>query len=109
MPTSFIDKIGLTRLWANTKAYVAKLMFNLTYGLENRTTSINKTNGVTTSIVETSTGAVATTTFSTVGAVRTITTNLIVNEGIWNYRRTITITTITTGVTIVESYLQIAK
>lgn len=109
MASSFMDKTGLTRLWNNIKDYIAKQSFYYNYNLTPKTTKINKVGDVVTSIVETSSELTATTTFSVIGSVKTITTNLIMNSGQWNYKKTVTITRTQTSVDIVESYSQFVR
>lgn len=89
---------------------LAEQGFNRYYGLITKTTAINKdTSGVVTNIVETSSEAVATTTFSTSGSTKTITTQIVPTSGDYNYTKTATITSGSSGVSISETYTRTAK
>ena len=91
--------------WENSQAF-----FNLFYSLVTQTTVVNKDNsGNTTSIVETTSIGVATTTFAESGGVKTITTVIVPTAGDYNYTKTATITTSANAVTIAESYTSTAK
>lgn len=91
--------------WENSQAF-----FNLFYSLVTQTTVVNKDNsGNTTSIVETTSIGVATTTFAESGGVKTITTVIVPTVGAYNYTKTATITTSANATTIAESYTQTAK
>lgn len=79
------------------------------YALTNKVIEINKEDGVTTSIVETSEEAVCTTTFETTDTGKLITTVIVPTSGNYNYTKTTTIETVDTGKQITESFVQSIK
>lgn len=89
---------------------IAKKEFERFYGMVNKTTVVNKNNGVTTSIVETSVDAVSTTVFETTGTGgRRIVTECIPTTGNYNYTKIVTVENIPTGKEIVESFTMTIK
>ena len=84
---------------------LAELNFKQFYGIEAKTTVINKNaSGVVSSIVETTDDAVASTQFSTENGSTVITTLLVPTAGQWQYTKTTTITNMSSGTTIVDAY-----
>lgn len=84
---------------------MAEKQFNAIYGLDNKTTVINKdASGNVTSIVETNAEAVCTTTFSTSGTTTTVTTTIVPTSGSYDYTKTAVIETVSAGIQITESY-----
>ena len=89
---------------------VAREQFNMLYGLINKTSSYTEdANGIITGIVETSTDAVATTTFARSGTTTTITTTIVPTQGEYDYTKTTVIVEVSGGQTITESYTRTAK
>lgn len=89
---------------------LAQKEFKMFYELVNRTTAINKDgNGDITSIVETSSDAVATSTFVTSGTTTTITTALVPTQGDYDYTKQTVIAESVSGYTITENYTITAK
>lgn len=83
----------------------AELNFKRFYGIENKTTLINKdVSGSVTSIVETSSDAVCTTQFSEVNGNRVITSLLVPTAGNWQYTKQTVIENGTASTTITDSY-----
>lgn len=94
----------------NTVEEIAKEQFDLYYGLENKTMDYTEDeDGLITSITETSSDAVMTTTFTTSGATTMITTTIAPILGEYDYLKTIVITEVSGGQTITENYTRIAK
>lgn len=84
---------------------LAELNFKQFYEIQNKSTVINKNSlGTVSSIVETSSDAVATTQFSDSNGSKIISTLLVPTAGRWQYTKTVTITNTSTGTTIEESY-----
>ena len=84
--------------------------FERYYSLVDKTTKINKNlDGKTSSIVETSSEAVSTTTFKTTDNGKIITTQIVPNNGNFNYTKTTKIETVEDGKLITESYEKIPK
>lgn len=79
------------------------------YALTNKTISINKVNGVTQSIVESSPEAVCTTVFETVATGKKVTTEVVPTTGNYNYTKTTLIENVSTGKLITESFVQSIK
>lgn len=80
------------------------------YGMVSKHTVINKNSeGVTTSIVETTDEAVGTTTFETTETGKTITTVLIPTLGNWDYTKVVTIAVADFGKDINETYTKTPK
>jgi len=80
------------------------------YSLVSKTTEINKdSSDVTTSIVETGEGAVATTTFEETATGKIITTVVIPDDGDYNYTKSVTIETTNSGTRITETYTKEGK
>jgi uncharacterized Fe-S center protein len=100
----------LQYLWERIKAYFIEREFNWYYDLVVRTTAINKdSSGVTTSIEEVTTDAVATTTFSKDGSTTVIETTVVPYSGQWNYVKNTTIATGATQSNISETFSKILK
>lgn len=84
--------------------------FERYYSLVEKTTKINKNSDrKTSSIVETSSEAVSTTTFKTTDNGKIITTQIVPNNGNFNYTKTTKIETVKDGKLITESYEKIPK
>lgn len=87
-----------------------KAAFERYYSLVDKTTKINKnSDGKTSSIVETSSEAVSTTTFKTTDNGKIITTQIVPNSGNYNYTKTTKIEAIEGGKLITESYEKTVK
>lgn len=87
-----------------------KAAFERYYSLVDKTTKINKnSDGKTSSIVETSSEAVSTTTFKTTDNGKIITTQIVPNSGNYNYTKTTKIEAIDGGKLITESYEKTVK
>lgn len=88
---------------------ISQREFERFYGMANKTTVINKSNGVTTSIVETTDEAVSTTVFEVTDAGKVITTSCIPTSGNYDYIKTVTMEDVPEGKQIVESFTTVAK
>lgn len=87
-----------------------KAAFERYYSLVDKTTKINKnSDGKTSSIVETSSEAVSTTTFKATDNSKIITTQIVPNSGNYNYTKTTKIETVEGGKLITESYEKTVK
>lgn len=101
------DAAGNLQLQMST---LDQLTFERYYSIVNKVVDVNRdTNGEVTSIVETTDEAVCTTTFTTNGADKTITTVCIPTEGFYDYTKTIVITKVGNGTKITESYTKTNK
>ena len=89
---------------------ISQREFERFYGMANKTTVVNKTDGVTTSIVETTDEAVSTTTFAvTDTGGKLITTTCVPTSGNYDYVKTVSIETVDAGKQIVESFTTVVK
>lgn len=89
---------------------IVRKEFERYYSLVSKTINVNKdSSGNTTSIVETSSEAVSTTTFEAMSDGKIITTEIVPTSGNYNYTKTTTIKTVSSGKEITESYVQTAK
>lgn len=89
---------------------IVRKEFERYYSLVSKTVNVNKdSSGNTTSIVETSSEAVSTTTFEATSDGKIITTEIVPSSGNYNYTKTTTIKTVSSGKQITESYVQTAK
>lgn len=88
---------------------LTKREFERFYGMSNKTTTVNKSNGATISIVEVTNEATSTTTFSKSSSGTTITTTCIPTVGNYNYTKTVTIKDTSNGKQIVESFTSSPK
>lgn len=89
---------------------IVRKEFERYYGLVSKTVNVNKdSSGNTISIVETSSEAVSTTTFEAKSDGKIITTEIVPTSGNYNYTKTTTIKTVSSGKEITESYVQTAK
>jgi hypothetical protein len=89
---------------------IAQREFERFYGMANKTTVVNKTNGVTMNIVETTDEAVSTTVFATsdTGG-KLITTTCVPTSGNYDYVKTVSIENLESGIRIVETFATVAK
>ena len=88
---------------------ISQREFERFYGMANKTTVINKENGVTTSIVETTDEAVSTTVFEVTDMGKVITTNCIPTSGNYDYIKTVTMEDVPEGKQIIESFTVVVK
>ena len=101
------DAAGSLQTQMNT---IAQREFERFYGMANKITVVNKTDGVTTDIVETTDEAVSTTVFavSDTGG-KLITTTCIPTSGNYDYVKTVSIENVEGNVQIIESFTTVVK
>lgn len=102
---------GLSRFLEQLRTEVSRKIFESKYSLfSGEALIVKNSEGYTQEIIEENDLGTATTSFSTsANGTRTIVTILVPASGKWNYRKTITVSSDTSGNTITESFTKTAK